>query len=203
MSVAAGEREAAKARTRERLLSSAAAVFAAKGYGAASLREVARQAGYTTGAVYAHFESKDVLFLELMEQRMASQIGTFARIVDAVEGDALEGVQRWFDEGPASDPTWSMLAAEFSLHALRHPDVLEKLVRQRRQARDELAGVIAGAFAAAGSVPPRAPHELAELALAIGNGLAQAVHLDNDVPTSLFGYGVARVMAPPGGVVGS
>jgi len=54
-------REEKKALTRARLLDAAATVFARRGFAAASLDEVAEEAGLTKGAVYSNFESKDEL----------------------------------------------------------------------------------------------------------------------------------------------
>jgi AcrR family transcriptional regulator len=55
---------------RAALLDAAAEVFAARGLREASVDEVAERAGYSKGAVYWHFESKDELFLALLEERI-------------------------------------------------------------------------------------------------------------------------------------
>ena len=59
----------AKARTRELLLSAAARTFARKGFAGASVDEIAEAAGYTVGALYSNFGSKERLFVELMRSR--------------------------------------------------------------------------------------------------------------------------------------
>ncbi|MFC5805870.1 MULTISPECIES: ScbR family autoregulator-binding transcription factor [Streptomyces] len=48
-------------RTRERVLTAAAQAFAAKGYPAVTILDVAQSAGMTKGAVYFHYENKDAL----------------------------------------------------------------------------------------------------------------------------------------------
>src|SRR3712207_9140043 len=48
-----------RSRTREELLAAATRVFAARGFGGASIDEVAAEAGYTSGAIYANFAGKD------------------------------------------------------------------------------------------------------------------------------------------------
>ena len=53
--------------TRARLIQSAEKVFARDGFEAAKLEEIAADAGYTRGAVYANFDSKEDLFLALLE----------------------------------------------------------------------------------------------------------------------------------------
>src|SRR6266508_1469959 len=63
-------RQESQARTRSRLVQSAEKVFLKRGYMAASIGQIARQAGYTTGAVYSNFESKEDLGLAVIERRM-------------------------------------------------------------------------------------------------------------------------------------
>jgi AcrR family transcriptional regulator len=68
------DRSARKAQTRERLLQAAARVYARRGFSGATLDEVAAEAGFTKGAVYSHFGSKENLLLALMEEHLASQV---------------------------------------------------------------------------------------------------------------------------------
>jgi AcrR family transcriptional regulator len=58
------DRERSRPSARRALLGAAAAEFASKGYEAATLAGIAKRAGVTTGAVYAHFRSKLELLLE-------------------------------------------------------------------------------------------------------------------------------------------
>jgi AcrR family transcriptional regulator len=55
--------------TRDRLLAAAAAVFAEKGYDRAGVQEIARRAGFTTGAIYGRFRGKAELLLAAIEQQ--------------------------------------------------------------------------------------------------------------------------------------
>src|SRR5437762_11255550 len=65
-------REERKAQTREELLEAAARVFARKGYRAASVDDVSAEAGYTKGAFYSNFESKEDIFATLVADRSKS-----------------------------------------------------------------------------------------------------------------------------------
>jgi AcrR family transcriptional regulator len=58
---------------RERLLLSAERVFARQGFAAATLDEIAADAGLTKGAVYWHFEGKTDLFVSLFDDRVAGE----------------------------------------------------------------------------------------------------------------------------------
>lgn len=61
------QRALAKLRTREKILASAKALFAERGYEAATIRDIARTAGMSTGAVFASFTDKSDLFTEIAE----------------------------------------------------------------------------------------------------------------------------------------
>src|ERR1044071_3424718 len=68
--VSDGRRAARRGTARARLLDAAARVFARDGYHAASVDEIVKAAGVTKGAVYAHFTTKQELFLTLLEERI-------------------------------------------------------------------------------------------------------------------------------------
>ena len=53
--------------TRDRLVAAAADVFADKGYDGAGVQEIARRAGFTTGAIYGRFRGKSELLLAAIE----------------------------------------------------------------------------------------------------------------------------------------
>ena len=59
-----------KEQTHRRLLEAAERVFLKMGYQGATLDSIAADAGYTKGAVYWHFDSKEALFLELLATGM-------------------------------------------------------------------------------------------------------------------------------------
>src|SRR5262245_39764617 len=73
MSTAPASRAEQQEQTRERLVDAAARVFAQRGYHAATLAEVAREAGYSTGAVYSNFAGKEDLFLALADRQIAGR----------------------------------------------------------------------------------------------------------------------------------
>jgi AcrR family transcriptional regulator len=60
------QRAIAKQRTREKILAAAAELFATRGYEGATIRDIARRAGMSTGAVFASFADKSDLFGEIV-----------------------------------------------------------------------------------------------------------------------------------------
>jgi AcrR family transcriptional regulator len=58
-----------KPETRRRLLEAAAQVFIRRGFQGASVEEICAEAGFTRGAFYSNFESKEEMFVELLQER--------------------------------------------------------------------------------------------------------------------------------------
>lgn len=64
-------RQAAKIRTRQKVLDAARALFAERGYEPATIRDIAKGAGMSTGAVFANFQDKAELFEAVLSEDMA------------------------------------------------------------------------------------------------------------------------------------
>lgn len=65
-------RQAAKVRTRQKVLEAARALFAERGYEPATIRDIAKGAGMSTGAVFANFQDKAELFEAVLSEDMAT-----------------------------------------------------------------------------------------------------------------------------------
>src|ERR1700730_3050298 len=94
------DRSARKAQTRTRLLEAAARLYAQSGFGGATLDEVAAEAGYTKGAVYSHFGSKENLLLALLEEHLATQVAEQIALFDRERTTwqrPLAGSDRWME----------------------------------------------------------------------------------------------------------
>ena len=65
--------------TRTRLLEAAVRLFAQQGYDASGVAEICAAAGVSKGAFYHHFESKQALFLALLEEWLARLDAAFSR----------------------------------------------------------------------------------------------------------------------------
>jgi AcrR family transcriptional regulator len=183
-------REERKAETRERLLVAAARVFAERGFQAASVDEVAQAAGFTKGAVYAHFESKEELFLAMLDARFAEQLEQ-ARSVFANHADpraqAEEAGTRFIAQLDR-DPQWCLLFFEFWAHAVRNPEVGRRLVESYRRLREGIADIVRARAGEEGAELAVAPERFALMAFAMANGVAFERVLEPDaVPEDLYG----------------
>lgn len=93
------DRTGRRARTRAALLEAAARVYARRGFDAATLDEIAVEAGYTKGALYDHFGSKEGLLVALMEEYLNVQLAEQVEVFDPEIEPALRpkiGADRWF-----------------------------------------------------------------------------------------------------------
>lgn len=106
-------REESQAQTRARLLASAREVVAREGYEGASVSRIAEEAGFSKGAFYSNFASKEELFLEMLESHSLQDVNEIAAALEGVQTpqQMIEVISAWSRER-SSDPTWSLLALE-------------------------------------------------------------------------------------------
>src|SRR2546427_13226805 len=78
---------------RRRLMDSAMSVFARFGYERATVDEIVREAGFSKGAFYVHFESKEDLFWEMLQERIDAQQESLRQAMD-VEATVEENERR-------------------------------------------------------------------------------------------------------------
>jgi len=113
--------------TRQKLLDAAAEVFAEVGLDAASVEAICERAGFTRGAFYSNFETKEELFLDLARRVAHERVAAVQERVAELEKEgslnvspdsALEIVQRVLDV-PGDDRLGILLLNEIRIHALR------------------------------------------------------------------------------------
>jgi AcrR family transcriptional regulator len=116
--------------TQEKILDAALAIFSEQGFEKTQLEEVAARAGYTRGAIYAHYSSKEDLFLALMEHRVLTKFAAVRKVIEAEPEVSKRPVifKRWL-ASQINDHAWGTLMLEFKLYALRRPQSREKLQR--------------------------------------------------------------------------
>ena len=114
--------------TQSKILDAAGALFSEQGFEKTQLEEVAARAGYTRGAIYAHYASKEDLFLALMEHRVLSKFVVMRQIVgEEPEFSKRLGIFKRWIAAQSGDHTWGILMMEFKLYALRRPESRAKL----------------------------------------------------------------------------
>jgi AcrR family transcriptional regulator len=106
----AEQNEAIRTATREAIETAAVRVFARHGFAAANIRQIADEAGLSTGSIYRHYASKEDLFDELLEQATA---GLKAAATQLSSGGNPRDLIRGFTEAYLSDLAGENGAAEF------------------------------------------------------------------------------------------
>ncbi|HEY6454703.1 MAG TPA: TetR/AcrR family transcriptional regulator [Steroidobacteraceae bacterium] len=132
---------AKRARTREKLLNSAAELFESKGIFAVSLDEVATRAGLSKGAIYGNFKSKDDLVFAVTAERSSRAIPILTD--DAPLREQLRAmIGRSFERHPNGRRHFAFLA-ELDLYALTHEDLARRFIKAAREIHEESAQNIA------------------------------------------------------------
>jgi AcrR family transcriptional regulator len=171
-----------QARTRSSLMRSAARVFARRGLHRASIEEVAGDAGFTKGAFYANFRSKEDLFLAMLDERFAARLAEIDRAVDS-QGDPRDQALRAgadFSREIAADPDWQRLFFEFAVHAAREPQFRAELVARYRGLRDRVAQVYERRAGELGIDSPIPLRDISTMTFAMANGMALEKLLEPD-----------------------
>lgn len=183
--------------TRRRLLDAAWVVFARRGYEGASVQQVAEEAGFTIGAIYSHFRTKQELFLALLEERFATKVGDLSRLVDGTDSldRQMEALAHRFGRLRETEGDWDLLAAEFALYAARHPEARPPLADRQCQLREGLAQLIAARLRESSIEPATSPSLIAAAVIALGDGLGAMRRLEPDLfPDQLFSTAVHHLV---------
>jgi len=120
--------------TLERLLEAAAEIFREEGLQGASVEAICTRAGFTRGAFYSNFDTKEQLFLALLEREFSRRSEHLEAQVIALEpelrekglrlspGEVAHYIAEFF--APETDATtWFVLETEFLLLAMRDPSI--------------------------------------------------------------------------------
>jgi len=165
-------RERRKELTRTALIESAMEVFGRKGFEGSSLDEIAENAGFTRGAIYKNFESKEELFFAVMDHFNERAIAAFDDQLgdDAANLNIAALVQTW---GRVQGAWVKTLDAEFELYALRHPEVKDRMSAQRDETIERICAFMEEQRAASRLKLAYPTRLLAELFFAITLGISR------------------------------
>jgi AcrR family transcriptional regulator len=183
-------RKEKQAHTRECLLRSAERVFAKRGMHGASVDDVAEDAGFTKGAVYANFKSKEQLFLAMVEEHFAARAEEMNRRIRE-EGEVAEqahaaGVE--FAEHLRRDPEWQRLFFEMCAYAGRDEEFRKQLVVRWRELGEVISGALAQRMEGMDKEHVVSNEQIALMLFAMGNGFALEKLLSpEDVDDELYG----------------
>lgn len=190
---------------RRRLLDAAMKVFTRDGFRAATLDDIAAEAGLTKGAVYSNFSGKRELFLALLEEQVTRRAQIARSVLLDVPRESASDVSSLaaalaarLGQLSAAEPGWQLLYVEFWLYAMRDPDAHRRLATTRRHVRQEIADLAEEAERRSGLDTGIAGTEWATIILSLSNGLALERLIDPEsVPGDLLATILGRLTTPP------
>ena len=180
-----------QAQTRQALLDAAGEVFVERGFHRASAEAIAERAGFTRGAFYSNFASKQELFAELLQSTVYAAYRQMIELQLESDGplpsnrDTAETLAR-VQAHPAG--TWMFrLWLELLLEAGRDESMRKLAAEFWRSNRELIAAVVERRYRELGQEPPIAPKSLASALIAMDIGLAIQHYVDPDAaPLALY-----------------
>jgi AcrR family transcriptional regulator len=178
-----------RAETVERLLDAALDTFAEIGFAAASVEDICRRGGFTRGAFYSSFRTKDELFGALFARETARNLARAQQQLTGIEQEAdpvTAAVERCLSTFRA-DRTWVLVLTEYRLHAARHPEAAAALQEHSADLHTRLTDLIQDAAARSGVRLVLPAGDLARIVVALHEGavlshLPGTGHADEAVP---------------------
>ena len=179
--------------TRDDLIAAADRLFVEGGFHATSLDQIAAAAGYTKGAVYSNFASKEDLFFAVYERRaevsqaqMRELLGDPEAMIDRLASDT--GGRRGRDDG------WLAVFFEFWAHVIRHPELRGRFATIHRRVQTPVAEALERIAGGHGVELPDAALPLAVAAGAMQIGLALERLTQPDVVDEALGLRMSRLL---------
>lgn len=195
MTPAPRSRQDLQQETRDTLVIAARAVFAESGYHAATLEAIAREAGYSKGAVYSNFAGKAELFLAVMDANMEAAVtaeGWDLKDPAADEVADCEPVPEHVDEAILG---MGLATLEFVAAAARDPRLRPQLASRLTQVIDGYAGTAMRAHP--GGDDPLSVTERGALLAALDQGTALLTLGGSElIDQRVLRTGMQRLLAP-------
>ena len=176
-------RERRLERTRSLLLDAAEAVFAEKGFTAASLDDIAHAAGYTKGAIYNHFATKEDLFLAVSDRYWRRYFDNFAEVMSSAKqvgaAELDEIANRWRELSRDRGAEHAALGHEFTLYLRRNPEARERVAAKRAEVVEALGKFIATGMDRLGATLQIPASTFAQVLIATSEGVVLGSELDD------------------------
>jgi AcrR family transcriptional regulator len=177
-----------QAETRKSLLRSAAKAFCRKGLAGASVEEVAQDAGYTKGAFYANFKSKEELFLVMLDERFSEQLDRIDSLLGGEEepGEEARHAAQAFIRSLHGEDEWRRLYFEFVAYAMRNEEFRQELATRHRALRARLSEIYRRWSADFLAEPPIPIEDVAAMTDFMADGFLLDQLIDPDLDEELY-----------------
>ena len=165
--------------TRERLIQAARKAFVRHGFDAASVEKIAADAGFSRGAFYSNFRSKDELFVAVLQAERQGIEKALDEIVRRESDPAkrLHAVLQWYINIDLKQ-AGTILQTEFMLRAFRNRAARARMAEFNRRRIADYTALVTRHFAESGAAPSVRPEIIAVTLLAAASGLDELELLD-------------------------
>ena len=160
---------------REELLTAALRVFARRGYSQARVDEIAAEAGYSKGALYWHFASKQEVLLTLLEERIDAPSRELVALLESAppERDMSVEATQEHSRQLREQREAVLLAREYWTLAVRDPELRDRYVQRQSELREALARALEARMRHLGGPDlPMPAAQVARIVMSIIAGLA-------------------------------
>jgi AcrR family transcriptional regulator len=169
--------------TRSLLLDAAEDVFAEKGFTPATLDDIAHAAGYTKGAIYKHFATKEDLFLAVSDRYWRRYFDNFAEVMSTAgqigERELDEIARRWRQLSLDRGAEHAALGHEFTLYLMRNPEARERVADKRSEVVEALSNFIVEGIERLGGTLIISPSTFAQVLVATSDSVVLGSQLDD------------------------
>ena len=180
-------RKEKQAKTRSALLRSAARLICRKGITEASVEDVARDAGYTKGAFYANFKSKEEMFLVMLDEAYAEELERLESHLSGAEPvEEVRASAEDFMRFVRADPEWPRLYFEFVVYAARNPEFRDELATRNRAMKERIGEVIRKWASEFSAEPPFPYEDIATMLFCLADGFLVQQLVEPDVDDELY-----------------
>lgn len=181
--------------TRNLLIEPAIDAFSIFGYQGTSIDKIAEQAGFSKGAFYAHFTSKEEIFLTILEEQMRIHASVIQGKITQQKSlaELIEQMEKYFLTVRNESKTVSMLNLEFLLYSMRDESVRLKWRNLINNTVKEISTTIDQMLIRENIDSLLSAEEITWTILSLENGLMIFSHLGEDFPNKLYGKAVRQL----------
>ena len=190
-------REESKQQTRRELLKVASEMFAKQGFYSTSVDKIAEEAGYSKGAVYSNFGSKEDLFLSVFKENQKEDLQNFKSIAEEYNSldEFINMIENYHQYERKENEDWSILKLEFLLYAMRDESVSKKLAPILEESRTQITNILKKFYQTKNQKQLVSIDKLAFLLLSLNIGIGIQSYVDEEsIPENIFADGLRLLL---------
>lgn len=190
-------REESKQQTRKELLEVASEMFAEQGFYSTSVDQIAEEAGYSKGAIYSNFGSKDDLFLSVFKENQKEDLQHLEIIAEEYSSldEFIQKIEQNHQQERNENQDWSILKLEFLLYAMRDATVSKKLAPILQDSRSQMTNILKRFYQTKEQKHVVSIDKLAFLLLSLDIGIGIQSYVDEEsIPENVFAEGLKLLL---------